>query len=188
MTYSIGPANYSALASDMLPDFKKHARIDFDDDDVVATKYLKWATALVEQVFDFRLAPATVDWTPEPVPGTLAPTMASQYPFPVGPPSVLSVADADGNDITPNYSIRTTSLVEPYWLFTKDGTAVPLGAVATYVAGYDDVDELNPNIEAAIYRVAAHLYENRESIGAINLETVPQWLNDLLVGLWIPRA
>jgi hypothetical protein len=32
------------------------------------------------------------------------------------------------------------------------------------------------------------MYEHRESITAYSLDQVPFWMNDMLGGLWVPRA
>lgn len=186
MSYQITNPTYTPIATAMLPTFKQHARIDFDDDDLLITKHLIWSCSIVEAVVGFRVAGATVTWLPETT--DAFGSMASSYPFPVLPVGTWTVADKDGVDITNQFQLVQSAITDPAFLQTKDGSAFPVGVVVTYLTGFTDGAGMPPNLESAIYRVAAHIYENRESITSISLETVPLWLNDLLVGLWVPRA
>ena len=52
-----------------------------------------------------------------------------------------------------------------------------------------DPDEIDAAVRRAdILRMTASLYEHRESISTLSLDQMPFWMNDLMGGLWMPRA
>jgi hypothetical protein len=69
-----------------------------------------------------------------------------------------------------------------------DDTPIADGLTIDLVGGYATAETLPPALEGNILRVTATLYEHRESIEAGSLDTIPFWLNDMLTGLWVPRA
>jgi hypothetical protein len=180
MSYTVTSIDYDALPDEMLPFAKQHMRVTFTDDDATISRYLRWAIGQAEQVLGISLNPATVTWTPD-----LADLSA--YPFPLQPVASFSVT-ADSIDMTADFIKNDTGLVTPPLLIHVDGTPFPDDTTVAFVAGVTTSDEMTPNIEASIYRIAATLYENRESITTLTLETMPLWLNDMLVGTWVPRA
>ena len=72
---------------------------------------------------------------------------------------------------------------------TSEGVGLPFPADAavTLTTGHADAGTMDPAMSSAILRVTAMLYENCETVGA-TVGFVPSWINDLLVGLWVPRA
>lgn len=107
---------------------------------------------------------------------------AQRLILPVVPVETFVAADAAGNDVTPEYRIRGD------FFERKDGAPVPAGLSITLTAGYAAMADLPPSVIDISFRVAAFYYENRESITSYGLEQVPQWINDLLLGNWVPRA
>ncbi len=182
MGYNVTATDYDALPAEMLPFAKQHMRVDFTDDDATITRYLRWAIGQAEQVIDCRVNPVDVAWTP-PLESGL-----SRYQFPLQPVLSFVVKAADGTDISAGFEIVGGSFTDPVWLSHSDGTPFPADCTITFKAGVATSDDLMPNIEASVYRIAATLYENRESISTLSLEAMPGWLNDLLVGTWLPRA
>ena len=91
-------------------------------------------------------------------------------------------------DVSIEYALESASAVDPVWLVHSDGTTFPADAAVSLSVGFADADDLPPAEEGNVLRIAATLYENRESVTPLNLDQVPLWLNDALGGLWIPRA
>lgn len=188
MSYSIDSIDYATLAEAMLPSAKAHMRVDFDDDDESILQYLAWAMGLVEQATGQQIGTAIVSWTPDGFFNGFNTVMLAQYPFPVQPVASFTVSDSDGVDTSSQYKRVSSGFTLPVNLARIDGALFPVGTAVAFVSGYADAAKIMPNLQAGIYRVAAMLYENRESITQVNVEEMPLWLNDLLVGTWIPRA
>lgn len=183
--YSITAVDYAALPAALLDIAKQHMRVDFTDDDDLIERYLASAIAHVELVSGWRIFPTIVSWFP-----TLIST-AYAYRTPLGPvASFLVMLDepAPPTDISNQFAIITDTPVTPSWLSKKDKTAFPTPITMTLNVGYTDADKLPPNMSDVILRIAASLYENRETVSQPSLTQVPFWMNDLIVGLWIPRA
>ena len=67
-------------------------------------------------------------------------------------------------------------------------TAFPAGVTFSLTAGYADLASLDPAMRGNILRMAATMYEHRESITTESVDQMPSWLNDMMGGLWVPRA
>lgn len=182
-SYQITSVDRTALPTALLPVAKQHMRVDFTDDNEVITKYLQFAISYFEQVSGWRVFGADVAWSP--VSSTSA--AASRYQCPVQPVASFKVMSG-AVDVSSEYALQAGEPVAPVFLVHSDGTPFPADAGITLVAGYADPDAIEPNAQAAILRIAATLYENRESVTTLSLEQMPFWLNDLLSGTWIPRA
>jgi uncharacterized phiE125 gp8 family phage protein len=180
MSYTVTP-DYNTLPAALLPVCKAHLRIDFTDDDASITEYLAQSIGLCEHVWDLAVFGAEVDWSPDLTTG------ASSYQCPVQPVSSFTVM-ADAVDVSAEYALEMASLTEPVWLVHSDGTAFAADAEITLTAGYADIATMPPPMRAGIVRVAATLYEHRESVSVIGPEQMPSWWNDLLGGRWVPRA
>jgi hypothetical protein len=172
--------DYTTLPAALLPFAKQHMRVDFTDDDVAIAKYIGWAIDYCQTFWDLQVFGATVAWLPT-VNG------ASRYQCPVSPVSSFIVM-SDAIDVSTEYALEATAITAPVWLVHSDGTPFHSDAVVTLTTGYANAASLPPKMEADIMRVAATLYENRESIAAISLDQIPFWLNDMMGGLWVPRA
>jgi uncharacterized phiE125 gp8 family phage protein len=179
MSYVATP-DYAALPAAMLTLAKQHMRVTWTDDDTVITEYLAQAIGLCEQFWGLAIFSTAVDWTPEPA-------GQASYQCPVQPVSAFTVT-AGGTDVSADYQLAQAALTEPVFLKRKDGTAFPDDAEVTLSAGYATPSALMPPMRAGILRVTATLYENRESATAYTVDQMPFWLNDMLGGLWVPRA
>jgi uncharacterized phiE125 gp8 family phage protein len=180
MSYSVVP-DYATLPAALLPLTKDHLRVTFDDDDTVITEYLAQAIGLCEQIWDLAVFGTEVDWQPD------LSTGASRYQCPLQPVSAFTVMAA-AVDVSSEYALEMASLTEPVWLVHSDGTDFATDAEITLTAGYADIASMPPPMRAGILRVAATLYEHRESVSVIGPEQMPFWMNDLIGGLWVPRA
>jgi uncharacterized phiE125 gp8 family phage protein len=180
MSYTVQP-DYATLPAALLPVAKAHLRVDFTDDDASITEYLAQSIGLCENFWDLSIFSAAVNWQPDTSTG------ASRYQCPVQPVSAFTVM-ADAVDVSSEYALESASLTEPVWLVHSDGTAFAADAAVTLTAGYADIASMPPPMRACILRVAATLYEHRESVSVIGPEQMPFWLNDMLGGLWVPRA
>jgi uncharacterized phiE125 gp8 family phage protein len=178
--WQITDIDYTTLPEALRPAMKEHLRIEFPDDDASIRTYLANAIGYLEGFTDLRLFGTRVVWTPT--------TGQAEAQFPIWPVSAFTVAtDADG-EVTANYALRWTSLTTPWWLAKKDGTAIEAGTTVNFTAGYADPGKIGPALLGNVLRIAATLYENRESVSMLSPDQMPLWLNDMLGGLWIPRA
>lgn len=183
--YAITGVDYTALPDAMLAIAKQHMRVDFPDDDEIIKRYLASAIAHVELVAGWRIFGTAVAWFP-----TLSAT-AYSYQTPVQPCSAFTVMLTDpppDTDISADFVLVADSPILPTWLMHKDKSPFPSPIAMTLTAGYADPDALPPNVSDVILRIASALYENRESVTQPSLAQMPFWMNDLIVGIWIPRA
>jgi hypothetical protein len=180
MSYSYTSVDRSSLPDAMLDMTKEHLRVDFPDDDNSIKLYLAWAIAYVQNFTGLQVFGANVAFKPA------GGTYRCECPVkPVG--KTFTAADAVG-DVTADYLLTTASLTESAWLSRVDSGLVPAGVTFALVTGYEDPEEMDPALHGNITRIAATLYLNRESISSLSLDQVPFWMNDMLSGLWIPRA
>lgn len=180
MTWTVTSVDYTTLPAALLPMAKKHCRVDFTDDDEYIQGCLARSIALLEQKWGLRVFAAETDWQPEV-------TGAAELPCPVWPVSDFEVMSGP-TDISADFNLRYSSLTAPWWLVHSDGTPFPADCDVALTAGYADPDTMPPNMLDAILRLAATLYEYRETVAASSLDTMPGWLDDMIVGLWVPRA
>lgn len=181
----IGNVDRATLPTDMLPMFKTHCRVTFNDDDDYLKLCLVRAIDLFERHAGWYVFETTVEWTPVDLPTA----GVKKLPLPVQPVTVFVVLDSVGTDVTADYRIRPGSAATlPSFIERKDGAVIPAGLVITLDAGYISYTTMPPSVVDIAFRVGAHFYENRESVTSYSLSEVPQWMNDLLLGNWIPRA
>lgn len=179
MRLSVRSIDQTTLPAAMLDMTKKHLRIDFTDDDASITDYLAWTIGYIEHFTGLRIFGTSVDFLPV---GGYSRTLC-----PVRPVSSFTAADASG-DVTADYFLESGNLTEPVWIERIDGDLIPAGVTFTLVTGYQDPATMDPALRGNITRAAATMYEHRESITAYSLDQVPFWMNDMLGGLWVPRA
>jgi hypothetical protein len=178
MSYTLAE-NRDTLPAALLPLFKDQLRVTFDEDDGLITRHLRWSIDYRQRSLGQQLFSGTVSWMPG--------DSASRYQCPVQPVSGFTVV-VDSVTVTSEYVLEQASAVEPVWLVHSDGTNFPADAAVSLAVGFSDADDLPPAEEGNVLRVAAMLYEHRESVTSLDLEQMPLWLNDALGGLWIPRA
>lgn len=179
MSYTMTP-DWTTLPTALLPAAKRHMRVDFADDDTSITEYVQFAIAYLQAFWGLQIFAGDVAWSP-----TI--TQASRYQCPVQPVASFKVMSGT-MDVSSEYALESASPIEPVWLVHSDGTPFPSDAVITLVAGIADATKVPPLMLASILRVAATLYEHRESITTLSLDQMPFWMNDILTELWVPRA
>jgi len=180
MSHSISELDATSLPAAMLDRTKKHLRIGFSDDDDSITEYLAWAIGYLENFYDLQIFSGKVSFTPDG--GT------AKVQCPIQPVSTTFTAADASDEVTAEYALQITGLTTPVWLSRVDKGVIPAGVTFTMAAGYEDPADMHPGLRGNIVRVAATLYEYRESVTALNLGQVPFWMNDMLTGLWIPRC
>src|SRR5262245_55046797 len=178
MTYTMSE-NRDTLPAALLPLMKQHLRVVIDDEDELITEYLRIVIDYHQHALGQQIFNGTVSWMPG--------DSAARYQCPAQPVSGFAVMSG-AETVTSEYALEQASAVEPVWLVHSDGTNFPANAAVSLNVGFADADDLPPAEEGNILRVAATLYENRESISAISLDAMPMIMNDFLGGLWIPRA
>jgi hypothetical protein len=181
MGHSITSIDRTTLPEALLPLAKAHMRVTFTDDDEVITKYLQFAISYFEQFSGWRVFGADVAWSP------VNSTTASRYQCPVQPVSDFTVMSA-AVDVSSQYALEMGDPAAPVFLVHSDGTPFPSDAAVALVAGYEDPDDIEPNALGNILRIASTLYEHRESTTTLSVDQMPSWANDMISGLWIPRA
>lgn len=178
--YALRDVDYAALPTAMLDLAKKHMRVDFTDDDEYITGCLARAIQLFEYKSGQHIFSAQADWHPE----------ASDGPIicPVQPVADFIATDADAADVSDAYAVTSTgSATAPVMFSTVDGSPIPAGLDVVLAIGFEDVDTMPPAVTDSVLRIAAMLYDQRESVAA-PMDQVPSWWDDLLVGQWIPRC
>lgn len=181
MSWNATSIDRAALPEELLPIVKSHLRVDFDDDDALITLHTAMAISYLEKVWDLRIFSSVVSWSPA------LSTGASRYQCPVQPVSDFTITSG-GLDVKAGYRLEGGELTEPVWLVRADGLAFHSDALITLSTGYAEVADADPAAMGGILRVAASLYEHRESISSYPVDQIPYWLNDIMSGLWVPRA
>ena len=93
--------------------------------------------------------------------------------------SEVGVFDGSGADVTQNYQIDYESgMFYPH----------PLGAKFGFKVGYLAGADVPPHLTTIIFRYAAHLFENRESIRVGEPKLIPDWVNYAIASIWKPRV
>jgi uncharacterized phiE125 gp8 family phage protein len=179
MSHTFTSIDTTTLPAAMLAMTKKHLRVDVDEDDATITEYLAWAISFAEKFWELQVFAAAVNFMPA--------GGASTYACPVRPVSAFTAADA-GGDVTADYLIESASLTEPVWIVRADGDVFPANVTFSLTAGYAALTDLSPAMRGNILRIAATMYEHRETVTTETVDQVPYWLNDMMGGLWVPRA
>jgi len=172
----------TTLPGDLLPMFKTHCRVTFADDDAYLTLCLQRSIDLFERHAGWFVFGNTTVWVP------LVTSTTTRVALPVQPVSDFIVT-LDSVDISDEYRmLRGSTATTPWYLERKDGGVIPSGLENTLTVGYAAMADLPPSVIDIAFRIGGFFYENRESISSYTLDQVPQWMNDLLLGNWIPRA
>lgn len=164
----------ATLPTELLPMAKTHMRVSYNDDDAYIQLCLQRAIDLFERHSGQFAFETVVLWTPY--------RSAQRLIVPCIPVQSFVASDSAGLDVTNEYRIRGD------FFERVDGAPVPAGLMITLTAGYAAMADLPPSVIDISFRVAAFYYENREAITSYSLEQTPQWMNDLLLGNWVPRA
>lgn len=168
----------AALPAELLPLAKSHMHVEFDRDDSYITSCLSRAIALFEMATGFMLNPGTYTWTPGAVPWQAGPV-----PVPVQPVIAISGIDADGGSILLDVTgVHDTDQVSAFYVVSPVA-----GATVTIETGFATAADLPPAALQAVLAITARLYEYREQFTSPTMQT-PGWVNDFLVGHWVPRV
>ena len=174
----------TTLPTALLPIAKEQLNVDFVDDDPKITRFIAWAIGYLEVDSGLKVFKEQLDWWP---------TVPSSWAYacmqcPVQPVSSF-IAMSGVTNVSADYELRVSiDPLLPVYLCRKDGTPFQADLQINLTVGIEDPADLPPIMEAYIIRVAATLYENRELITSLNLDSVPEWLNNRLTGLWVARA
>jgi uncharacterized phiE125 gp8 family phage protein len=179
MSHTFTSVDTTTLPAAMLQMTKSHLRVDVDEDNAAITEYLAWAIDYASKFWELQIFAAAVAFKPD--------GGATSYACPVRPVSTFTAADA-GGDVSVDYLLQSASLTEPAWLVRSDGAAFPTGVTFSLTAGYAALTDLSPAMRGNILRIAATMYEHRETVTTETVDQVPYWLNDMMGGLWVPRA
>ena len=182
---------------------KQHSRIDHDGDDELLATYLSAATAMAEGYLSQALLTQTLVWTltPGAVRWNGRTWLDRRIELPRAPvQSIVSVVmlDIRGNATAIVAAAlpasRTTPLIgwiadlsaEPLTLRIGRKTvlsggqplcATPLESLTvTFVAGYDQPNDVPPEIRTALMMVTTHLYEHRGDDSGGGMPMAAQWL------------
>lgn len=186
----ITTVDYSALPTALLPLAKQQMRVDFTDDDQYITNCLARAIDYFELYSGLKVFDSEAEWSPD-VPDSTYNFTVLAIVVPLHPVSDFEVADDTAADVTADYEILSGSSLTVEPTFRRvDGTAIPAGLDVKLILGVgSDLSKIPPAVVDRILRIAATLYHQRETIvvGA-GITQVPLWVNDLLVGAWVPRC
>jgi hypothetical protein len=180
VTHRITSIDRSALPDEMLDLVKAHCRVDFTDDDSYLVNCTGRAISIFERVSGWMVNPVGVKWIPAIT------ATASVYQTPVQPVSAFKAFDSALADISVLFELQYTTLEGPHYLASISGLPWAAGTTVDLTAGYD-LETMPFEVQDGILRVAATLYEMRETIDAASMQLVPGWANEMLTGIWIPR-
>lgn len=179
--YHVRDIDWETLPAALLPVAKQHMRVEFSRDDEYIKLCLKRAIEYFELYSGQLVFKASVDWSP-------AARQAAFVQCPVLPVSDQSAKDAEGLDVSADYKIVQVGSATVYPRFASvNGSSIRDGIAVILAVGFDDVVKMPPEILDKVLRIAATLYENRETV-TTPIQTMPFWLNDLLIGSWVPRV
>jgi gp6-like head-tail connector protein len=180
--------DYLTLPTALLPLAKQQMRVDFDDEDEFITNCVARAIDYFQLYAGFTVFGTEAHWEPSvPDDGSTVTSIV----VPVFPVSDFDVTDDTATDVSTEYQIRNaTSLTLPPTFSRIDGAAIPAGLAVRLILGVGtDLTKLPPAVTDRILRVAAMLYDQRETIViGVSVSQIPMWVNDLLIGAWVPRC
>lgn len=180
--YQIKTIDREVLPAAMLDLAKQHMRVTFDTDDEYIKNCLWRAIDEFERITGQRVFAAVLDWWPDITAAGWA------YRTPLQPVSAFTFESPPGTDLKADYELRYTDIAAPFYLASIAEEPWPADAVITLTAGYADFDKMEPGIVDCVLRMAAMLYEYRETVSALSLSHVPGWPNALLTAYWLPRV
>jgi uncharacterized phiE125 gp8 family phage protein len=185
-----------ALPAAMLGTAKAHARVDHARDDTLISQYLAQAIDEVERHCSINVNPASYEVALDTLtaPCTWPAPNAWRVRLPVNNVEGFTLFDAGGVDLSDQVTIEQADIGGAYPAYLVGTGALAAGCtlaldvgVAFIVPGTTpapDVLPMAPSIAAAVLRLTAAYYENREASVALVLEQfAPE-----LVSIWNPSA
>lgn len=173
----------TALASELLPLFKSHCRVEFSRDDDYLKSALTRALDIFERLTEFHVFAASFVWS-------LPSGVAGSVEVPLQPIDDFVVTDQDGGDVSADFELVGTvgtDQMARQWLQPVAGASWPSLAVVTLATGYETGADLPPGILDICFRIGAFLYENREMVSIGGVDVAP-YANSLITAYWVPRA
>ena len=184
---------------------KSFMRVDFSDDDTLIAELVKASQNVIETYLNRAITTQTLELYLDRLPfyndinypeGTFtAPDMEYNSNFIVLPkPPVASVthvkyfddSDTEYTYASSNYYVDTIS--EQARIVLRQGKSWPTvtqtrnanAYVLKYVAGYGGASDVPEPIVQAIKLLTAHLYENREAVTSLGVNTIPYTIGAML--------
>lgn len=184
-----GPAEFQITAVDtetlpplLLAAVKDHMRVDFSGDDSDIALKIAAAIAIYEHKTGQIINPTTAEWSP------VLDALCTSYASPLQPITSFIATDIDDLVVTSQYEVRAASRTSPAYMRRVDGAVFPDGTAFEHTLGYATLEAIPPDAFSSICRIVGKLYEYRESVSVSALDPVPLWMDDLLVGAWVPRC
>ena len=182
--------DYAALADAMLDAVKQQARVEHNRHDDLIGRDIKWAIATVQRRANIDVFPATYRVAASLAGGfcdvhrarmacrvtrchstTCEQCACSTLPTSISP-AIGKVTQAQFGGNADAYA------------FTPSGAALTGATSIELDVGVDDVEKLDPAVEAAVHKLAASHYEHREA----NLPVSESSFDPELIQLWRPSA
>lgn len=191
MGLTVVTQDFDALPVAMLAEVKEHLRVTWTWDDAQIKRSIAGAIDEIERASGMHIAPISAKWKPsfgdfayayyaELVP----PTCYARSPL--APVKTFTVAAADAADITADFALEHRSIrgapVDYFIGSYSDGIEF------TITAGFVNMSDMSPGVRDVVYRLTAHLFENRDILVENRLSMTPDWLGTALSTFWIPRA
>jgi hypothetical protein len=181
--------DYAALADAMLDAVKQQARVEHNRHDDLIGRDIKWAIATVQRRANIDVFPATYRVAASLAGGfamCTCPNGLQGYPLPFNNVRAMRLLDAADVDITGDWQVTQAQFggnADAY-AFTPSGAALTGATSIELDVGVDDVEKLDPAVEAAVHKLAASHYEHREA----NLPVSESSFDPELIQLWRPSA
>lgn len=180
--YQITSVDAALLPPLLLAAVKDHLRIDFSTDDGDISTKIAAAIRIYENKTGQIVNPTEATWNP------VISLTATAYASPLQPISEFVALDAEEIVVTSEYQVRAASLTSPAYMVRVDRGVFPSGTAFELTLGYSTLADIPADVLMSIFRIVGKLYENRESVSPLGLDEVPLWMDDLLVGAWVPRC
>jgi len=181
LTITVQPTSEPVTVDEL----RAHLRLDAGDFDTELTRLITAARKSVEAMLKRQLIHATYQWTMDYWPDYV-------FEIPQGPlSSVSSITYYDGNGVSQtwastNYQVDTTTLYGTVTLANNATypvleTGKKNAITVTFIAGYGSSAASVPeNVKQAILVLAAHWFENPQSVTTDTVNEVPQHIQWML--------
>ena len=168
------------LIDDLFPLFKSHLRILHDVEDDMIKLYLEGAIEAIGTFGgnDIFLTSYDVfyngDYKELRYPSRFDGWYCGKWYV-----SNVAIFNPSGIDVTTNYVIDAElGMFYPH----------PMGDKITFDVGYATGSDIPAMLTTIIFRYAAHLFENRESIRVGEPKLIPDWVQYVMASVWKPRC
>jgi uncharacterized phiE125 gp8 family phage protein len=185
MTLVCTSVDRETLPDALLDLAKSHARVSHTRDDALITQYVAQAIDQVERRCSINLNPASYTVVLDVLaPCAVLPTGPVRVRLPVNNVGEFLVLDADASDVSAGYTVEQADLGGALPAYLVGAAPTVPGWQLQAQVGVEAPEDLSPAITAAVLRLAAAYYENREASVALTMdEFAPE-----LVAIWNPSA